>query len=580
MGVVIALVLHPPTRSLTLSGHGEIIIGLGAAATSERKDFEILCKLAMGGMAEIFLARTSGVGGFQKYVVLKRILPHFANDERFIQMFLDEARLAALLQHQNIAQVHDIGQSNESYFFTMEYLHGVDARQLANHLSKNGRTFPLRHALTIVAGAAAGLAYAHRKLGPNGEPLNIVHRDVSLSNIFVTYDGGVKIVDFGVARASQRSAQTQTGALKGKVGYMSPEQCRGLELDHRSDLFSLGVVLYALTTGQRPFRGGSDSNDLAAMFQVVNEAPRPPSELIEDYPAELERIVLKALEKSPDDRYASARAMLADIEDFAAHERMATSTSALAGFMEDLYGRPPEPWHNLDEHTQMLHLDDLEPVNQTISLVAPPPTTPSLLTATIAARPSSSHDALPLQPPESSSPLLETLSRQSGDSGQMARVTPAPPEAAAAEEPRREARSPRRGLLAAAAIVVIGLSAGIVFVLGGDTPTEPPVPAPAEASSAPDSEPAQAVPEVAPPASTVTRPPPRASESEGTSQAAGEPVFEETPPETTGEKTEPPASAESSQTAAKVEPTPKKKKRTRNTSRIKRRAKKLYDSSW
>ena len=191
----------------------------------------------MGGMAEIFLARGASSAGVERYVVLKRVLRHRASDPHFVQMFLDEARLAAQLQHPNIAQVYDIGKLGDSFFFTMEYVHGETVRTLLQRSHALRRTIPIGSVLSIIAGSAAGLHHAHERKSMDGRPLGIVHRDVSPSNLMVSYEGTVKVVDFGVAKAEHRSTETQSGTVKGKITYMSPEQCKGVELDRRSDLF-------------------------------------------------------------------------------------------------------------------------------------------------------------------------------------------------------------------------------------------------------------------------------------------------------------------------------------------------------
>src|SRR5262249_36085989 len=192
-------------------------------------------------MAEIFLARGANTTGLVRYCVLKRILRERATDAQFVQMFLDEARLAAQLQHPNIASVYDIGMLGDSYFFTMEYVHGETVRSLLQRAQELRRSLPLACVLTIIARAAAGLHHAHERNGNDGHPLGIVHRDISPSNVMISYEGNVKIVDFGVAKADDRAIKTQSGMVKGKIGYLSPEQCRGQRVDRRSDLFSLGI---------------------------------------------------------------------------------------------------------------------------------------------------------------------------------------------------------------------------------------------------------------------------------------------------------------------------------------------------
>ncbi len=305
--------------------------------------YKIIQRLAVGGMAELFLARVTGIEGFEKYVVVKRILPQHAQDRHFVDMFLDEARLAARLDHQNIVQVHDIGQEAHAYFFVMEYLHGEDAQELLKVEGRREQRIPLEQALTIITGVAAGLQYAHEKCDTDGLPLHIVHRDVAPSNIIVTYDGGVKLVDFGIARAHFRQSQTEAGRVKGKLSYMSPEQCRGEELDARSDLFSLGIVTYELTTMSRLFRVRR-SKKLEVMQRIAKGDIPPPSTRMADYPPALEQIVMRALQVSRKKRYQSAGEMLRDLEGFAKEENMSLSPSNLAWYLRESVGHRPEPW--------------------------------------------------------------------------------------------------------------------------------------------------------------------------------------------------------------------------------------------
>jgi eukaryotic-like serine/threonine-protein kinase len=198
-----------------------------AEVGSTANRYEILARLAAGGMAEIFLARGVSTTGVERFCVLKRILRDRANDLHFVRMFLDEARLAAQLGHPNVAQVYDIGKLGDSYFFTMEYVHGETVRALVARAATLQREVPLGVVLTVMAGAAAGLHHAHERLGFDGRPLGIVHRDVSPSNLMVSYEGAVKVVDFGVAKAENRIQETKSGTVKGKISYLSPEQCRG-----------------------------------------------------------------------------------------------------------------------------------------------------------------------------------------------------------------------------------------------------------------------------------------------------------------------------------------------------------------
>ncbi len=339
--------------------------------------YEIIKRLATGGMAEIFLARVSGLPGFQKMVVIKRILPQLATKTDFVEMFLDEARIAATLQHPNVVQMYDVGVVDGNYFIAMEYLHGEDVRSLSRTLHRQDKKLPLEHALNIVIGVASGLHYAHEKVGFDGKPLEIVHRDVSPQNIIVTYDGAVKLLDFGIAKASNRFGETRFGTLKGKVPYMSPEQCRGEPLDRRSDIFSLGIMLYELTLGKRLYQGKSD---FEVLKQIVEGTVTRPRELDAEYPPALEEIVMRALEKEKEKRYQTARDIQADLEAMVRADRLHVSPIALTGFMEETFGQKIEAWREaqakgvtLGEHLEKLPLppenaladDDLEEIGET-----------------------------------------------------------------------------------------------------------------------------------------------------------------------------------------------------------------------
>ncbi len=297
--------------------------------------YTLLRKLASGGMAELFLALQKSVAGFEKLVVIKRILPEMNQDRAFIDMLLHEARIAATLSHPNIVQIFDVGQVDGTYFIAMEHIHGEDIRSLVRQMKAAGyREFPLEHAIGIALGMCAGLAYAHEKRDLDGSPLNIVHRDISPQNVVITFSGDVKVVDFGIAKSDATTTETQSGRLKGKVPYMSPEQARGERLDARSDIFAAGVILFELTTGKRLFKGQSEYETLKLICD--REYPLP-SSVKPGYPAELERIVMRALGKSRDDRFQSAREMQAALEEFVRHERIRVSTIALQHFMQELF---------------------------------------------------------------------------------------------------------------------------------------------------------------------------------------------------------------------------------------------------
>jgi serine/threonine protein kinase len=313
--------------------------------------YQIIQKLATGGMAEIYLARSQGVRGFEKYVVLKRILPQYAEDESFVEMFLNEAKVAATLDHPNIGGVHDFGEFEKNgYFFTMEYLHGEDLRSVLRRTVNKGLGFPLKFMLTVGVGVAAGLHFAHEKEDSGGKPLGIVHRDVSPSNIIISYDGGVKLVDFGIAKATLQVEHTMQGMIKGKTGYMSPEQCspqmcHGGGIDRRSDVFSLGVVLYEMSTQRRLFKGESE---LAAIKMILDDVTPRPRETIPSFPRKLEDIILKALERDREKRYQTARELGSALEEFAQENAVMISTACLGEWITTIFGgKKQEPWQTL-----------------------------------------------------------------------------------------------------------------------------------------------------------------------------------------------------------------------------------------
>jgi serine/threonine-protein kinase len=298
--------------------------------------YTLLRKLAAGGMAELFLALHRSVAGFEKLIVIKRILPSMNTDKAFIDMLLHEARIAATLSHANVVQIFDVGSVDHTYFIAMEHIHGEDIRSIVRAMKKKSVTeFPLEHALAILIGTCAGLAYAHEKRDLDGRLLDIVHRDISPQNIVVTFSGDVKIVDFGIAKSgSQTGEDTKDGQLKGKVPYMSPEQASGEQIDWRSDIFAAGVMLFELTTGKRLFKGASEYETL----KLICEKDYPlPSAVRPGYPPALERVVMRALAKKREDRYQSAREMQQDIETFVREERIAVSPVSVSRWMQGLF---------------------------------------------------------------------------------------------------------------------------------------------------------------------------------------------------------------------------------------------------
>ncbi len=296
--------------------------------------YQLLRKIASGGMAEIYLARQQGVEGFQKNVVVKRILPTHADNDELIQMFLDEARIASSLTHPNVVQIYELGQHDHDYFIAMEYVHGMDLRHICERGLAVGNFIPLRHAVRIIADSAAGLHYAHTKTDDAGTPLHIVHRDISPQNILVSFNGTAKVLDFGIAKAANKVTTTRTGQIKGKFAYMSPEQCSGAPIDHRSDLFALGTILYEITVCRRLFKADTDIQTIQRVSEAV---VTPPSQLQPNYPRDLEAIVLKALQRRPEDRFRSARELQLALEDFLTDNRMKTGPIQIAEYMKDIF---------------------------------------------------------------------------------------------------------------------------------------------------------------------------------------------------------------------------------------------------
>jgi serine/threonine protein kinase len=304
--------------------------------------FELVRPLAVGGMAELYLAKAIGIEGFEKPVVLKRIKNEHASDGEYIRMFLDEARLAATMHHPNIVQVFDIGQgaTTRDYFYAMEYVDGPDVHRILKTQLARGGPLPLSHAITIAMGVAAGLHHAHERTNAESDPLGVVHRDVSPSNVLVSREGCVKICDFGIAQGEHRSSITRVGLLKGKLAYMSPEQCRGEPLDRRSDIFSLGILLYELTVGERPF---PHVTDVALAVRIASEDAPSPRTRIADYPRDLERIVLRALARDRTDRHPDARAFQVELEALARDRQLECSPLALSDYIARVFGGRSEP---------------------------------------------------------------------------------------------------------------------------------------------------------------------------------------------------------------------------------------------
>ena len=296
--------------------------------------YRLLARVAVGGMAEVFKAKRSGVEGFEKVVAVKRILPHLSDNKEFVDMFVDEAKMVAGLTHPNIVQIFDLGRIEKSYYIAMEYVQGRDLRSILRRARERGTRVPLDLCALVASRVCAALEYAHRKKDDRGQPMMTVHRDISPQNILISFEGDVKLTDFGIAKAASKATVTEAGALRGKLLYMSPEQAWGKPMDRRSDLFSLGIVFYETLTDHKPFLGSSE----VSILETVRECKvAPPRSLNGAIPPALERVVMKALERDPERRYQDAGEMSRDLE-AALHETPPPPTAAaLARFMETLY---------------------------------------------------------------------------------------------------------------------------------------------------------------------------------------------------------------------------------------------------
>jgi len=299
------------------------------------QDLILLDRLAAGGMAEVFRAKQIGYGGFEKTVAVKRILPTYAMNEEFKAMFREEANLSAALQHSNIVHVYSNGEFDDYLYLVMEFMDGKNIRQLLARADKKKVRLPIEVACYLVSEAAKGLDYAHNFVDEKtGEQMGVVHRDISPQNIMVGYDGSVKVVDFGIAKAAARSSQTRAGVLKGKFGYMSPEQAMGMKLDRRTDVFALGIILFELLTQRRLF---SSDDDLRTL-QLVKDCRVPrPSKYNPGVPPALDTIVMKMLKKEPVERYATAGEVFQDLMQFLNSRQPLFLVTDLSAFMKDMF---------------------------------------------------------------------------------------------------------------------------------------------------------------------------------------------------------------------------------------------------
>ncbi|MBX7084437.1 MAG: serine/threonine protein kinase [Nannocystaceae bacterium] len=300
-----------------------------------------LFKLDAGGMAEVYVAEAESMAGFKKKVAIKRILPGLLKDERFVRMFLDEARLSLHLSHANVVSVFDIGKSSSTYFIVMEYVEGPNLKHVLQYLSKRRATMPVHLAVWVLGEILKGLDYAHNLRDPETRrPLGIVHRDISPPNILFSWNGEVKLTDFGLAKASTQLESTDPGVVKGKFSYLSPEAAHGHEVDARSDIFAVGILAFEMLTGERLFLGESDYKtvELVRAAEVPSISARNP-----DVPPELERIIRRALSRELDTRYQTASDFADDLLGFLFSRSLKVSSRALSELLEEMRSSQPSP---------------------------------------------------------------------------------------------------------------------------------------------------------------------------------------------------------------------------------------------
>lgn len=471
--------------------------------------YQLVRKLAAGGMAEVYLARAAGPMGFEKSVVVKRILPHLAEEQNFIAMFLSEARLAAQLNHPNVVQVFDFGEADGTYFLVMEFIDGVNLRVLFRKAAEQQKPLAFTLLARIISQACEGLAYAHDFVDPaTNEPMGLVHRDVSPDNILIARNGSVRVVDFGIAKAANQTNLTKTGTVKGKFSYMPPEQLTGQSLDRRADVFALGIVLYELITGRKPF---DTSNEAFIVRAIMYENFAPAAQFRPDVPETLQRILDKALAKSRDERYPDCRALQSDLERFILQQGEPVSQYQLSQLVQSLApaavfvpapqpSAPPQPPMGVPPQAATVQDEDVE---LNTSLLATPPPQPSVISLVPKARPTN-------QPPPPPVPTQTLPVQQAADPWAVMRADavpmlppppapvfpsePAPPQSRpafgsislrdeqSAERPLPPPPAKKSALMPVVALLAIVVGAGVTFLVlksRSESSAPPPQPEPA-----------------------------------------------------------------------------------------------------
>ncbi len=430
----------PPAPKTSASGDGRV-------EGAQFGQYVLMEHIATGGMAEVYKARMMGMEGFQKTVAIKRILPHLTDNNEFVSMFVDEAKLAAQLNHNNIIHIYDLGKIERSYYIAMEYIEGHDLRSILQKCRERQVTAPVPLALYLGTLLASALEYAHRKRDFENEDLGLVHRDVSPQNVLISGEGDIKLCDFGIAKAASKASHTRAGALKGKLQYMSPEQAWGKDIDHRSDIFSLGLVLYEMLTGDKVFAGDSE---LSVLEQVRNPQVAPPSERNPDVSEDIDAILMKALEPDRDKRYQTAQEMQKDLESALRRRDASVGRADVARFLGELYSGT--------EITTLAAAADAEEVK----VASAPPAEPPAAPPSQVPAPEREAEPAPVVMPEPEAAALDGV-----------------PEDTLAGGPPAGRR--QRNLLLAGLLVVAAVVVGLFLLFrsgGGEGPPVAPTPAP------------------------------------------------------------------------------------------------------
>ncbi|WP_309896087.1 protein kinase domain-containing protein [Archangium sp.] len=453
--------------------------------------YQLIRKLATGGMAEVYLAKAAGPMGFEKTLVLKRILPHLAEEPAFVEMFLSEAKLAAQLTHPNIVQIFDFGEADGTYFLAMEYIDGPSLRTLIKRASAQGMSLPLTACARLVAHACEGLAFAHDFAEPETEePLGLVHRDISPDNILLSKQGAVKVVDFGIAKAAGQGHRTASGVIKGKLAYMPPEQVRAEPLDRRADVYALGVVLYELLTAHKPFEAQSD---VGLMRAILTQSPMPAVQFRPELPDSLRRILGRALSKDREQRYPDCHALQSDLEEFILSVGKPLTTQQLAQLIAQVASSADRSTPTPQPAT---------PPSGPTPSVSPVHTQPTP-DAKTDVQPSPRPETVQLRRPEPKQEEAPEPSTERTTLPHDVRPLPraTPPSGQVATRPQRTPVKPQRGgrgvLVALVAGVLIAAGGGVVLSRRSSSGTEPrepmdvaehePLPAPTPSAEPPTS---------------------------------------------------------------------------------------------